>query len=143
VEKGGPSNNLITHHSLVVVNVYRAVGTTVAVDSLASELCSVSGNNKTKSNSRITMIGISVEFLLRELNVLLSDFFLINLPVEPNHKTNGTIRVKVYVLLKGIFQVSQWQMDVSSILQLDFPLGLTTVALSVVDRQILVFEIGN
>jgi hypothetical protein len=75
VEKDGPSNNLITHHSLVVVNVCRAVGTIVAVDSLASELCSVSGNNKTKSNSRITMIGISVEFLLRELNVLLSDFF--------------------------------------------------------------------
>jgi hypothetical protein len=41
------------------------------------------------------MTGISVEFLLRELNVLLSDNFLINPPVKPNHKTNGTIQVKV------------------------------------------------
>jgi len=88
VEKDGPDNNLITHHSLMVVNVCRAVETIVAVDSLASELCSVSGNNKTKPNLRIiTMIGISVKFPLRELNVLLSDNFLINLPVESNHKT--------------------------------------------------------
>jgi hypothetical protein len=78
----------------MVVNVRHAVGTIVVVDSLASELYSVS-SNKIKSKSRITMIGISVEFLLRELNILLSDNFLINLPVEPNHKTNGTIRVKV------------------------------------------------
>jgi hypothetical protein len=68
------------HHSLMVV-VCRAVGTIVAVDSLASELCSISDNNKTKSNSRITMIGIGFEFPLCELDVLLSDNLLVNLPV--------------------------------------------------------------
>jgi hypothetical protein len=92
VERDSPDNNLITHHSLMVVNVCRAVGTIAAVDSLASELCSVSGNNKTKPNLRITMIGVSVEVPLGEMNVLLSDNLLLaNLLVEFNHKSNGTI----------------------------------------------------
>jgi hypothetical protein len=60
--------------------VCRAVGTIVAVDSLASELCSVTGNNKTKSNLRITMICISVEVPLGESNVLLSNNLLANIP---------------------------------------------------------------
>jgi hypothetical protein len=40
---------------------------------------------------RITMIGVSVELALAELNVLLSDNFISNFPVESDYKTNGTI----------------------------------------------------